>query len=190
MQTRASLLAVFATLSVVVALGLGTAGCSRRTFDVKVIEPIPADEIGPPVEAGRLSVRFAPMWDEDWQLATLKANAAMAGVLPVRSDIENRSGDAVRLKKVRIVARDAHGREWRLIDAKKARKRIEKFYGVRLRNREGDREYRADFEANALDTRADLPAGGRRQGLLFFEMPADVRRAVPVVVVATDERRN
>lgn len=190
MQTRASLRAVFAVLSVIVALGLGSTGCARRTFDVKVIEPVPADEIGPAVEAGRLSVRFAPMWDEDWQLATLEANAAMAGVLPVRSDIENRSGESVRLKKVRIVARDAHGREWRLIDAKTARKRIEKFYGVRLRNREGDREYRVDFESNALDTRVDLPAGGRRQGLLFFEMPGDVRRAVPVTIVAADERRN
>lgn len=190
MQTRDSFRAVLVALSLVLAVGFGLSGCSRRTFDVKVIEPVPADEIGPAVEAGRLSVRFSPMWDEDWQLANLEANAAMAGVLPVRSDIENRSGEVVRLKKVRIVARDAHGREWRLIDAKKARKRIEKFYGVRLRNREGDREYRADFESNALDPRVDLPAGGRRQGLLFFEMPSDVRRPVAVTIVAADERRD
>ncbi len=165
------------------------AGCARRTFDVKVVEAVPPDEIGPAISTGRISVRFAPMWDEDWQLATLDANAAMAGVLPVRSEIENTSGETVRLKKVRIVALDGHGRAWKQIDVKNARKRIEKFYGVRLRNREGDREYRADFEANALDVRSDLPAGSLRQGLLYFEMPSDVRRQVPVTIVAADERR-
>lgn len=176
-------------LAMAVTVTIPFAGCARRTFDVKVVEAVPPDEIGPAISTGRISVRFAPMWDEDWQLATLDANAAMAGVLPVRSEIENTSGETVRLKKVRIVALDGHGRAWKQIDVKNARKRIEKFYGVRLRNREGDREYRADFEANALDVRSDLPAGGRRQGLLYFEMPSDVRRQVPVTIVAADERR-
>lgn len=190
MRTRATFPTVLASILAGLAVGFGTAGCSRRTFDVKVIEPVASDEIGPATDTGRLSVRFAAMWDEDWQLATFRANTAMAGVLPVRSEIENRSGEAIRMKGVRIVARDAEGREWRRIDAGKARKRIEKFYGIRLRNREGDREYRADFESNSLDTRADLPPGGRRQGLLFFEMPKGVRRQVPVTIVAADDRRN
>ena len=190
MRTRASNRSLVTLLSVVLALSSGPVGCARRTFDVKVIDPVPPETIGPAVSSGRLSVRFAPMWDEDWQFETLEANAVMAGVIPVRSDIENRSGEVVRLRDVRIVARDSNGRVWRLIDARKARKRIEKFYGVRLRNKEGDREYRIDFESNGLDVRADLGAGGRRQGLLFFELPADVRRPVAVTITAADDRRD
>jgi hypothetical protein len=190
MRTQASNRSRIALLSLSLALWFGPAACARRTLVVKVIDPVPPETIGPAVVSGRLSVRFAPMWDEDWQFATLEANAVMAGVLPVRSDIENRSGEVVRMRDVRIVARDAYGRVWRLVDARKARKRIEKFYGVRLRNKEGDREYRIDFESNGLDLRADLSAGGRRQGLLFFELPVNVRRPVPVTITAADGRRD
>lgn len=185
MQTRAFQRTVLASLALAAVIASGLSGCARRTFDVKVIEPVPSDAIGAPVSVGPVVVRFSPIWDEDWQLENLDANAAMAGVLPVRSEIENPTGGSVSVRKLRIVATDGHGRSWRLIDSNKARKRIEKFYGVRLRNKQGDKEYRADFESNALDVRSPLPAGARRQGLLYFEMPKDVRRAVPVTITAT-----
>lgn len=168
---------------------LSGGGCARRTFSVRAVEPVPGDRIAPQVVSGRLGVRFAPMWDEDWQLDTLDANATMAGVVPVRTEIENRSGDVVRLRRVRFSATDATGRTYRLLDAKKARKRLEKFYGVRLRSKEGDRLYKADFDANVVDLKSDLAPGSRRQGLLFFELPADVRRPVALTVTAADERK-
>lgn len=177
------------SLALATAIGFGTAGCIRKTFDVKVIEPVPPETIAPAVAAGPLSVRFAAMWDEDWQLETFEANTTMAGVLVVRSHIENRSGSGIALRKIRVSAVDGHGRAWKRIDGNKARKRIEKFYGVRLRSKVGDRAYREVFAANVLDEKTVLPAGGQRQGLIFFEMPTDIRRAVPVTITAADERR-
>jgi len=165
-------------------------GCAGKTFDVKVVEPVPSERIGEQTRAGDVAMRFSALWDEDWQLDNLEANAALAGVLPVRAEVENPSNKTVSLETLRIVATDGHGRRWKMIDSNRARKKIEKYYGVRLRFKEGDRAYREDFAANSLDLKTDLPAGARRQGLIYFEMPKDVRRPVPVTITAADGRRD
>ncbi|HQR40790.1 MAG TPA: hypothetical protein PLF26_20575, partial [Blastocatellia bacterium] len=65
----------------------------------------------------------------------------------------------------------------------------EKPYPLAIRSVEGEKEYRADFDANTLDLKTSLGPGQARQGFVFFEMPVGVSREVPLEMRVAAIRR-
>jgi hypothetical protein len=156
-----------ALLAVVALLALA---CAGKPFDVKRIRPVAPESLSGAAHLGPVTVRADAIWDEEWALETLDANAILAGVLPVRVDVENTATTPTDLRKWKFELTGAGGRFKRL-DAKKAMKRIEGYYGITLRSKTGDALYKEDFRANELAVDTPLAAGERRQGLVFFEIP-------------------
>lgn len=159
---------------------LFASGCVSKPFDVKVLPRVEPERIGAPVASGPLVVRAEAIWDEMWLLEQFDANLILAGVLPVRVDLENVGGEAISTKRIDFEGVDGSGREFEHLDAKKARERIEDYYGVTIRSEVGNELYKEDFAANALDTKRELAPGERRQGFVFLEIPRGVNGRVPV----------
>lgn len=170
------------------ALALACAGCAGKPFNVKVVPRAEPDAISPPSTAGPLAVRAAAVWDEDWLLENFDANLILAGVLPVRVELENAGREPVAAKKLDVAVADAGGRELKRLDAGKARNAIEKYYELTVRSKTGDKLYKQDFAANALDLRAPLAPGERRQGFLFFALPPDAGGRVPLRLAVSSGR--
>jgi hypothetical protein len=170
------------------ALALACSACAGKPFDVKVLPRVEPDAISAPSTSGSLSVRAAAAWDEDWLFDAFDANTVLAGVLPVRVEIANAGAAPIETKRLEISAADAAGRAYRTIDAKAARKAIESYYGLTIRNRAGDDLYKRDFAANAIDLRTPLAAGERRQGFLFLRLPDGVRERVGVRLAVASKR--
>ena len=172
------------TLLVVVACS----ACVGKPFKVTVVPHLESAAISAASVAGPLSVRAVAVWDEDWLLENFDANLILAGVLPVRAEIENLGREAVATRKLGLSASDATGRELERLDATKARRRIERYYEITIRNKMGDKLYKQDFAANALDLKAPLAPGERRQGFLFFAIPPDASGRIPVRLVVASKR--
>jgi hypothetical protein len=168
---------------------LASAGCASKPFDVKVVPRVEPDAISAPSIAGPLSVRAAAVWDEDWLLDNFDANTVLAGVLPVRVEIENLGREPLATKKLEIAASDAAGRRFDRLDAGKARKAIEKYYELgRIRSKTGDKLYKQAWAANALDLAAPLAPGERRQGFVYLRLPAGVEGRVALRLAVASKR--
>src|SRR5262249_10903460 len=75
--------------AVFVALCLLAEACGGKPFNVKTVPRIAPERVGAATQLGSLVLRASAMWDEDWLLDNFDANAILAGVLPVRIDVEN-----------------------------------------------------------------------------------------------------
>jgi hypothetical protein len=175
-------------LIAITALALVCAACAGKPFNVKVVPRVEPDAISAPSVAGPLSVRAKAEWDEDWAIETFDANVLLAGVLPVRADIENVGHAPIAADKLDVTATDASGRTYARLDATKARKAIERYYGIGVRSKTGDKLYKQDFAANALDLKTALAPGEHRQGFLFLKLPPDVNGRVPVRLLVVAKR--
>lgn len=164
--------------------------CASKPFDVKVVPKVEPDAIGAPAALGPLGVRAEAVWDQVWLLENFDANLVLADVLPVRADLANTSDVPVETRKLRFSAVDASGREFKLLSTKKARKAIEKYYGIAIRSKTGDKLYKEDFAANALELERPLAPGERRQGFLFFAIPKGVGGQVPITLTVTSKKRD
>jgi hypothetical protein len=171
----------FARISFIAVLALLFAGCGKP-FDVKPVARVSPETIGPASAAGPLDVRSAPVWDEDWLLETLDANAVLAGVLPVRVHVENTSAEPVSARKAKFELAGPGGARFKHLSPKRAMKAIEGYYEVTMSSKSGRERYREDFLANALDLDAPLAPGESRQGFLFFAIPKGVNGRVPTTL--------
>lgn len=159
-----------------VLLLLVAAGCASKPFDVKVVPRVEPERVGPAETNGPLVVRAEPIWDEDWLFETFDANLILAGVLPVRIDVRNASSEPVATKRLKVLPTEP----FRHLSAKKARERVETYYGITIRSTTGDKIYKADWAANALDLERPLAPGESRQGFVFLEIPRGTAGPVPV----------
>lgn len=175
-----------ATAAAALAVALAAAGCAGRPFDVKVVPRVESDAISKPAVSAPLSLRAEAMWDEDWLFENLDANAVLAGVLPLRVEVENVGREPIPAKALRVEAASEDGRSLKVLDANKVRKILEGYYGITVRGRNGEDRYKADFAANGIDLKTPLAAGERRQGLLFVRLPKGetTRRRVRLAVSA------
>lgn len=162
-----------------------TLACGGKPFDVKRVSPVAPDTLGAPAVAGPLAVRAEAIWDEDWSMEHLDANAPLAGVLPVRVDLENTAGSPAVLEDLELELAGAGGERFERLAAKKAMKKIESYYGISVRGKTGDKIYKEDFRANELAMDPPLGPGEHRQGLVFFEVPKGL--AGPVDATLTVE---
>ncbi|HVF92605.1 MAG TPA: hypothetical protein VNH22_21230 [Blastocatellia bacterium] len=155
-----------------IALMLLTACCGGKPFNVKARPEPPPAVAGAVTESQGVSIQAEAVTDEDYLYEVFDANLIMAGILPVRLKIENRSGEALNLKRVKFEVVSS-GRPLKRLDASGAFKRLISFYGISTYSKEGYRESRGDLSSYALLVDAPLAQGETRQGLLFFRVPDD-----------------
>jgi hypothetical protein len=173
-------------LAALALVALVTLGCAGKPFDVKRIRPVAPESLPGAAHLGPVNVRAAAVWDEEWALENFDANVILAGVLPVRVDLENTAASPAEVRKWKFELASATGGRFKRLDAKKAMKKIEGYYGITLRSKSGDALYKEDFRANELAIDTPLGAGERRQGLVFFEIPAGVDEPVVTTLTVRD----
>jgi hypothetical protein len=167
-------------MQIALAIAMATSlACAGKPFNVKTVPRVEPEAIGPGTRSAGLSVRAEAIWDEDWLLENFDANLILAGVLPVRVDIENPGAGPMAIEKLKLDVTGADGSRFKHLAPKKAMKAIEGYYGLTVRSKTGDKLYKADFITNALDLEAALAPGEHRQGFVFFGFPKTApRRAV------------
>ena len=158
--------------------------CGGKPFNVKPKPDTPASDYDVKAAAGELTVHAEAVTDEDFLYETFDANLLLAGVLPVRVMIANGAQEPVDLKKARFEIRAA-GRAYKAISAKSAFGKMISYYGITTYSKNGYKESRADFESHALDLGSPLAAGESRQGMLFFQVPAEAAQAAGLTLIAS-----
>lgn len=154
-------------------LTLLTSACSASLFKVKPVAelpPLPADSRT--ADAGGITVRVAPLLNDEESQELFEANLPLSGVLPVRTELIHQSGVPVELKKARFRIQDSEGRAWKLLTPKQAVSRIMSANGVFAYNPNSKKQFEQEFSAYGLDVKTPLSTADRsRQGFLFFQTP-------------------
>ncbi|MBA2524348.1 MAG: hypothetical protein H0V18_01000 [Pyrinomonadaceae bacterium] len=155
------------------SLALFVAGCAGALFKVKpVVELPPLTGAVKSASAGGVMIKVAPLLSDEETQELFEANLPLAGVLPLRVEVEHESGMPVELKRARFRLRDGEGREWRLLSPRQAISRILKANDVYVYNPSSRKQFEQEFAAYAIDLKAPLStADRRRQGFLFFQTP-------------------
>ena len=150
-----------------------TTSCSGSLFQVKPLAELPRM---PPtvasVNLGSISFRAAPMLTDEESQELFEANLQLAGLLPVRVEINHNGGKAIEMKKFRFRLTDTAGTKWKTISAKQAIARILKANDVFAYNPSSRKTFEQEFRAYELNLKNPLTQSeGRRQGVLIFLAP-------------------
>ena len=156
---------------------ISLAGCGGKPFNVKTQVALPAIADAPVAEAQGVRMQAAAVRDEDFLLATFDANLLLAGILPVNVTITNRTAQPLDLHKARFEVRVLDGHSYKAAEAKRAFKRLIKYYGISTYSKPAYKKSLEDFAAYALDMTRPLAMGESRQGMLFFIVPDGVVQA-------------
>lgn len=161
------LLVFFASLSL-----LETA-CGGALFKVRPVVELPLlTGAVKTASVSGLTIKVAPLLSDEESQELFEASLPLAGVLPLRVELEYESGVPVELKRARFRLRDGVGKEWKLLSSKQAISRILKANDVYVYNPNSRKQFEREFAAYAIDLKAPLsPADRRRQGFLFFQTP-------------------
>jgi len=168
------------SIAVVMALALvSLAGCGGKPFNVKTRPDPPQTQItgGARAESNGVTILAEAVTDEDYLYETFDANLILAGILPVLVKLTNGGEGTVGLKKAKFEIKNAAGRWFEDMDAKRAYKQLISYYGVSIYSKPGYRESRADFSSYALEFEEPLGSGQSRQGMIFFRVPGETVRA-------------
>ena len=188
-RIRARLLSRGATGGVLAIPLLLTLACSGSLYKVKpVAELARLPDNAAAANLGSLSVRAAPLLNDEESQELFESNLHLAGLLPVRVEIVHNSGEAIELRKVRFHLHDNSGTDWKPISFKQAIARILKANGVTLYNPNFRKTFEKEFRAYELDLKAPLTGGERRrQGFVIFLSPKKQPVASPHGLVLTIE---
>lgn len=172
------------------SLALFVSACAGALFKVKpVVELPPLTGAVKSASAGGVTIKVAPMLGDEESQELFEANLPLAGVLPLRIELENGSGVPIELKRARFRLRDGEGKEWRLLSPKQAISRILKANDVYVYNPSSRKQFEQEFAAYAIDLKAPLsPADRRRHGFLFFQTPNKEPVASPRGLTLLGER--
>ena len=164
-------------------------GCSGSLYKVKPpseLARLPANSAI--ANLGSVSFRAAPLLTDEESQELFESNLHLAGLLPVRVEIEHNSGAPIELRKVRFHLHDNSGSDWKPISFKKAIARILKANGVFLYNPDARKTFEKEFRAYELDLKAPLTdAERRRRGFVIFLSPKKQPVASPRGLVLTVE---
>jgi hypothetical protein len=165
-RSRNSVLVVFFT-----SLALFVSACAGALFKVKpVVELPPLTGAVKSASSGGVTIKVAPLLSDEESQELFEANLPLAGVLPLRVEVEHESGVPVELKRARFRLRDGEGKEWKLLSPKQAISRILKANDVYIYNPSSRKQFEQEFAAYALDLKSPLSSTDRRrQGFLFFQ---------------------
>ena len=129
---------------------------------------------------GSISVRAAPLFNDEESQELFESNLQLAGLLPVRIEIIHNSGDVIELKNLRFHLGDTTGASWKTVSARQAIARILKANGVFAYNPDSRKTFEKEFKAYELDLKSPLThAERRRAGFLFFQAPGKAPVASP-----------
>jgi hypothetical protein len=151
-----------------------SAACSGTLFKVKPVVELPAlPGNARSTNAGGVTLRTAPLLTDEDSQELFEANLPLAGVLPVRVELEYESGGVpLELKRTRAHLRDRDGREWKTLAPKQAVSRILKANDIYVYNPNSRKVFEKEFGAYGIDLKTPVTAGERRrQGFLFFQAP-------------------
>jgi len=145
-------------------------GCGSL-YKVKpaVTAPLPDDAKN--VSANLISLSAVPLFEDEESQDLFGANFPLAGILPVRVGIENKSRAFVDLKKARFSLRDANGKEWKNLSVKDTVKRVLDANGVFAYTPASKQEFTDGLISYALNVSVPLSQNEKRQGILFFQTP-------------------
>jgi hypothetical protein len=168
---------------------LFTSSCSGSLFQVKpvtALPPMPATVAS--ANLGSISFRAAPMLTDEESQELFEANLQLAGLLPVRVEINHNGGEPIELKKVRLRLTDSAGTKWKMISAKQAISRILKANGISLYNPSSRKTFEQEFRAYELNLKDPIThAERRRQGFIIFLSPEKAPVSSPRGLVLTIE---
>lgn len=148
--------------------------CSGPLFKVKPAVDLPAMSANAhTANAGGVTVRTAPLLTDEENQELFEANLPLAGVLPVRIELDYETGGVpLELKRIKPQLRDKDGHAWKLLSPKDATARILKANDIYLYNPNSRKAFEKEFGAYGIDLKTPLSAGERRrQGFLFFQSP-------------------
>jgi hypothetical protein len=165
-------------------------GCVGRLYRVKpVVELPPLTGDLKRGSGGGVNVVVAPLLTDEDSQDLFEANLPLAGVLPLRIELNHESGVPVEIKKARFRLRDGAGKEWKLLTPKQAISRVLKANEVYAYNPNSRKQFEEEFGAYGLDTKTALSSTDRRrQGFLFFQTPDKEPVATPRGLVLVIER--
>lgn len=141
--------------------------CSGAPFKIAPKVPVDPVTITNSTANDRLELRAAIL-NEDEVVDLFDGNLILAGIIPVRVVINNRTAQSVELSDVKF--RLSSGKK--KFDEKKAKdvlKQMVKYYGVRLYNPTAYDEMQTAFINYSLDVNKTIDSGETRQGLIFFK---------------------
>ncbi len=164
--------------------------CGGALFKVKpVVELPPLTGTVKSASAGGVMLKVAPLLTDEESHELFEANLPLAGVLPLRIEVEHESGVPVDLRSARFRLRDGDSKEWRLLSPKQAISRILKTNDVYVYNPSSRKQFEVEFAAYALDLKAPMSSTDRRrQGFLFFQTPTKEPVASPRGLILVGER--
>ncbi|MCA1601461.1 MAG: hypothetical protein LC776_07420, partial [Acidobacteria bacterium] len=139
-------------LVALVSVALLETACGAALFKVKpVVELPPLAGAVKSASAGGVTVKVAPMLDDEESQELFEANLPLAGVMPLRIELEYESGVPIELKRARFRLRDGEGKDWRLLSPKQAISRILKANDVYVYNPSSRKQFEQEFAAYAID---------------------------------------
>jgi hypothetical protein len=162
-------------------LTISLAGCGGSLYKVA-----PAPNASAPLiegakgtEVGGISVRAIPLVTDEESQELFEANLLLAGLLPVRIELNNNANTPLDFKRVRFHLRDDTGREWKARTPKQSVARILDANEIYLYNPNSRKKFLEAFTRHTLNTATPLATAERRQGLIFFQTPKKEAVASP-----------
>lgn len=153
-------------------------GCGNaRLFNIAQRVEVAPENFCCKTNVGDLFLAADPLTDEDKILATFDGNLLLAGILPIRTLIENRSGAAVDSKRAQFVLVDSSGHQYKELDPKQALKQMVKYYGIQYQRKGSFEKTLTDLNAVSFLKQPPLAASETRQGFVYFAI--DATRGVP-----------
>jgi hypothetical protein len=162
------------------------AGCGGSLYKVKPKIDAPVTG-GRDASAGGFQVRAVPLLADEESQELFEANLQLAGLLPVRLEIDNESGAPVSFKRVRFRLSDGDGREWKLRSPKQVVSRVLTDNAIYLYNPNSRKKFEAGVGEHGFDLASPLETGQRRRGLIFFQTPKKEAVESPRGLVLTIE---
>ena len=156
---------------VLLLMALMAGACGGSLYKVKPVVNAPVSSTLGAANAGGVELRAVPLLKDEESQELFEANLMLAGLLPVRVEIDNKSGAPIVFKRVRFRLRDASGKEWKYRTAKQAVSRILEANEVYLYNPNSRAAFETAFRAHALELESPLAINQPRRGLVFFQTP-------------------
>ncbi len=135
-------------------------------------------------ESNGLMIQIEAITDEDYLYDTFGANMIIAGVLPLRLKMTNKTAETAELKRAKLAIK-GQDQSFKLLDSHKAYKRLMSYYGISIYNKHGFKESRQDFDTHAFDMKKSLVASESREGLIYFAVPNDIIKRGNLTLLAT-----
>jgi hypothetical protein len=160
--------------------------CGGSLYKVKPVSKLPPmPSTAATAKAGSLEFRADPVLTDEETQELFESNLQLAGLLPVRMEINYAGSETIEIRKLKFQLRDGAGTEFKPISAKKAISRILKANGVSAYNPESRKTFEREFRAYELDLKTPLTQAEVRKGFLIFQTPAKEPVSSPHGLVLT-----